>query len=153
MERLIFRPDSRMQVQFNPALPLEEQVDVLPYDPRWEIPKDRLIFGRVLGQGAFGRVLEAEIRNDSSVEGKKVAVKMLKGDADSEQRRALMSEIKILIHVGRHLNIVNLIGASTVNFARGELLVLVEFCQHGKERFSNSVFKNLFPIQETFALI
>jgi len=31
----------------------------------------------------------------------------------------LLSELKILIHVGQHLNILNLLGAVTKNIARG----------------------------------
>ena len=31
----------------------------------------------------------------------------------------LLSELKILIHIGQHLNIVNLLGAVTKNIARG----------------------------------
>lgn len=30
---------------FNPDLPLTDQVDLLPYDHRWEFPKDRLKLG------------------------------------------------------------------------------------------------------------
>lgn len=40
--------------------------------------------------------------------------------ADKEQRRALIAELKILIHIGKHLNIVNLLGAVTKNLAKGE---------------------------------
>lgn len=45
-----------------------------------------------------------------------------------------MAELKILIHLGRHLNIVNLLGAVTKNIAKGELLVIVEFCEFGNLR-------------------
>lgn len=33
--------------------------------------------------------------------------------ATSSEYRALMSELKILIHIGHHLNVVNLLGACT----------------------------------------
>lgn len=45
-----------------------------------------------------------------------------------------MAELKILIHLGRHLNIVNLLGAVTKNLDKGELLVIVEYCEHGNLR-------------------
>lgn len=35
------------------------------------------------------------------------------GGATSNERKALMSELKILIHIGHHLNVVNLLGACT----------------------------------------
>lgn len=35
------------------------------------------------------------------------------GGATTNERKALMSELKILIHIGHHLNVVNLLGACT----------------------------------------
>lgn len=120
---------------FNPDLPLCEQVELLPYDQRWEFPKDRLKLGRTLGQGAFGRVVKAEaIGLGDQGQPLTVAVKMLKERADMSQRKALMAELKILIHLGRHLNIVNIIGAVTKNVAKGELMVIVEYCKFGNLR-------------------
>ena len=60
-----------------------------------------------------------------------VAVKMVKPQADITYIKALMAELKIMIHLGKHLNIVNLLGASTVGLARRELLVIVEYCRFG----------------------
>lgn len=40
-------------------------------------------------------------------------VNCLSGGATSNERKALMSELKILIHIGHHLNVVNLLGACT----------------------------------------
>lgn len=120
---------------FNPEMPLDEQIDLLPYDSRFEFPKERLRLGRTLGQGAFGRVVKAEaigLENENS--STTVAVKMLKERADTNQRKALMAELKILIHLGRHLNIVNLLGAVTKNIVKGELLVIVEYCEFGNLR-------------------
>ena len=37
---------------------------MLPYDPKWEFPKERLTLGSELGCGAFGRVVSAEIQVD-----------------------------------------------------------------------------------------
>ena len=48
--------------------------------------------------------------------------------------QALMAELKIMIHLGRHLNIVNLLGACTVGLARRELWVIVEYCRSGSGR-------------------
>lgn len=45
-----------------------------------------------------------------------------------------MAELKILIHLGRHLNIVNLLGAVTKNLIKGELMVIVEYCKFGNLR-------------------
>ncbi|XP_064481699.1 vascular endothelial growth factor receptor 1-like isoform X2 [Ornithodoros turicata] len=134
---------------FNPDLPLCEQAELLPYDPRWEFPKDRLKLGRTLGQGAFGRVVKAEaIGLGPNGEPLTVAVKMLKERADTSQQKALMAELKILIALGRHLNIVNILGAVTKNVAKGELMMIVEYCKFGnlrhyllrhRERFVNQL--------------
>uniref|UniRef100_A0A669E8Z1 receptor protein-tyrosine kinase n=1 Tax=Oreochromis niloticus TaxID=8128 RepID=A0A669E8Z1_ORENI len=49
--------------------------------------------------------------------------------ATASEYRALMSELKILIHIGHHLNVVNLLGACTK--PGGPLMVIVEYCKHG----------------------
>ncbi|XP_036913935.1 vascular endothelial growth factor receptor 3 isoform X2 [Sturnira hondurensis] len=112
-------------------VPLEEQCEYLSYDAsQWEFPRDRLHLGRVLGHGAFGKVVEASafgINKGSSCD--TVAVKMLKEGATASEHRALMSELKILIHIGNHLNVVNLLGACTK--PNGPLMVIVEFCKYG----------------------
>ncbi|XP_067242896.1 platelet-derived growth factor receptor beta [Chanodichthys erythropterus] len=101
----------------------------LPYDLAWEMPRDSLVLGRTLGSGAFGRVVEATAyglgRSQSTT---KVAVKMLKSTARRSETQALMSELKIMSHLGPHLNIVNLLGACT---KQGPLYLVTEYCRYG----------------------
>lgn len=140
------REDRKQQIEFftknlfnnaqmdliNPERPLDEQVDFLPYDPRWEFPSNRLKLIRTLGEGAFGIVILAEaIGLSDEGESELVAVKMLKSHSDYTQKKALIAELKILIHLGRHLNIVNCLGAVTKNLERGKLMVIVEYCRYG----------------------
>ncbi|XP_017854588.1 vascular endothelial growth factor receptor 1 isoform X2 [Drosophila busckii] len=116
----------------NPALSLDEQAELLPYDRNFEFPRDKLKLGKQLGAGAFGVVLKGEaqgIRNDEPVS--TVAVKMVKRTADAEVVRALVSELKIMVHLGQHLNVVNLLGAVTKNIGKRELMVIVEYCRFG----------------------
>ncbi|XP_026881912.2 macrophage colony-stimulating factor 1 receptor [Electrophorus electricus] len=101
----------------------------LPYNTKWEFPRDRLRFGRVLGAGAFGKVVEATTYGlDDEERVTRVAVKMLKSSAHAEEREALMSELKILSHLGPHANIVNLLGACTHG---GPVLLITEYCCNG----------------------
>lgn len=39
---------------------------------------------------------------------------------DIEQLKALISELKIMIHIGQHLNVVNLLGACTKELSKGK---------------------------------
>ncbi|XP_076583026.1 mast/stem cell growth factor receptor kita isoform X2 [Chaetodon auriga] len=101
----------------------------LPYDHQWEFPRNNLRFGKTLGSGAFGKVVEATAyglsKGDSVMT---VAVKMLKSSAHSTEKEALMSELKVLSYLGNHMNIVNLLGACTVG---GPTLVITEYCCFG----------------------
>ncbi|TNN40862.1 Vascular endothelial growth factor receptor 2 [Liparis tanakae] len=111
--------------------PMDEQCERLTYDAsKWEFPRDRLKLGDPLGRGAFGQVVEAAAFGiEKAAACTTVAVKMLKEGATSSEYRALMSELKILIHIGHYLNVVNLLGACTK--PGGPLMVIVEYCKHG----------------------
>ncbi|KAL6486115.1 hypothetical protein MHYP_G00055070 [Metynnis hypsauchen] len=101
----------------------------LPYDHQWEFPRDKLRFGKTLGSGAFGKVVEATAYGMSKADTvMTVAVKMLKPSAHATEKEALMSELKVLSYLGNHINIVNLLGACTVG---GPTLVITEYCCFG----------------------
>lgn len=72
----------------------------------------------MLGSGAFGRVYRATAIGLRPGQARTtVAVKMMKSRTDCVQLKALRSEVKIMIHIGRHVNIVNLLGACSKDFA------------------------------------
>lgn len=110
-------------------------------DPAWEVDRSTLVLGKILGEGAFGRVVMAEIVGSSSnssgankhEKGRTiatVAVKMLKeGHTDSDVID-LVSEMAIMKTIGRHDNIINLLGVCTRPIGR-PLLVIVEYARHG----------------------
>uniref|UniRef100_A0A8C7JQM7 receptor protein-tyrosine kinase n=1 Tax=Oncorhynchus kisutch TaxID=8019 RepID=A0A8C7JQM7_ONCKI len=92
--------------------------------------RDIFVLRQILGAGAFGKVVEATaygLGTDDNMT-TRVAVKMLKPSAHSEEREALMSELKILSHLGSHDNIVNLLGACTQG---GPMLMITEYCSYG----------------------
>ncbi|KAK1345929.1 hypothetical protein QTO34_008394 [Cnephaeus nilssonii] len=91
----------------------------LPYDSRWEFPRDGLVLGRILGSGAFGKVVEGTAYGLISVP---------TATARSSEKQALMSELKIMTHLGPHLNIVNLLGACTKS---GPIYIITEYCFYG----------------------
>ena len=74
-----------------------------------------------MGEGCFGRVVlgEAVGVKDSEETVKTVAVKMIKSITNVAALEALVSELKILIYLGSHLNVVNLLGACTKQVHRG----------------------------------
>ncbi|XP_075318861.1 KIT proto-oncogene, receptor tyrosine kinase b isoform X3 [Odontesthes bonariensis] len=101
----------------------------LPYDVKWEFPRQKLRFGKTLGSGAFGKVVRATAYGLCSADTvTTVAVKMLKPNPHSTEKEALMSELKVLSYLGNHVNIVNLLGACTVG---GPILVITEYCCYG----------------------
>ncbi|XP_034045027.1 KIT proto-oncogene, receptor tyrosine kinase b isoform X2 [Thalassophryne amazonica] len=101
----------------------------LPYDSKWEFPRQKLRFGKTLGSGAFGKVVRATAYGLCSADTvTTVAVKMLKPNAHATEKEALMSELKVLSYIGNHVNIVNLLGACTIG---GPILVITEYCCYG----------------------
>ncbi|XP_054646070.1 mast/stem cell growth factor receptor kita isoform X2 [Dunckerocampus dactyliophorus] len=137
----------------------------LPYDHQWEFPRNNLRFGKTLGSGAFGKVVEATAYGLSKADSvTTVAVKMLKSSAHATEKEALMSELKVLSYLGNHMNIVNLLGACTVG---GPTLVITEYCCFGdllnflrrkRESFifskmeEDSYYRNILSQRETAGL-
>lgn len=77
--------------------------------------------GIQLGTGCFGRVVKGEaigIKGSCEIV-QTVAVKMVRSKANVAALEALVSELKILIYLGSHLNVVNLLGACTKNITKG----------------------------------
>ncbi|KAB7502366.1 Platelet-derived growth factor receptor beta [Armadillidium nasatum] len=109
---------------------IEEQAELLPYDNNFEVKRENITLGKQLGAGAFGRVLLAQVKGLNEKETPtRVALKMCKFGHDKAHLRALIMELKIMIHLG-------------------ELWILVEFCkfgnllkfiQRGKSQFINQI--------------
>ena len=135
--------------QLNPDLPLDEQTELLPYDARWEFPRHRLTFGtydstrqfcgilkylsifagKQLGVGTFGRVVEAiavgiRVTSKHYPINNMVAVKTTRVPTTVDALEALVSELKIMIHLGFHINVVNLLGACTTRLNRGDDIMI-----------------------------
>lgn len=73
-----------------------------------------IFVGKELGLGKFGVVCKAKaIGMINDVTTTTVCVKMAKSNTDQTHINSLRSELDIMIHIGMHLNIVNLLGAYT----------------------------------------
>ncbi len=128
----------------------------LPLDTQWEFPRQQLQLGKSLGEGAFGHVVQAQadgILKQGAVT--TVAVKMLKGKSliaigctgtvvsrfpffsftteghTDTELMDLVSEMEMMKMIGKHTNILNLLGCCTQD---GPLYVIVEFAPYGNLR-------------------
>ncbi|XP_035780692.1 uncharacterized protein LOC118460472 isoform X3 [Anopheles albimanus] len=117
---------------YSPTMPINEQADRLPYNMKYELPREKISLQEQLGEGAFGIVMKGIamgiVANETQT---RVAVKMVKKKYDIEALQALVAELKMMIHLGQHLNVVNLLGAVTENIVNRELMVIVEYCPFG----------------------
>ncbi|XP_066198852.1 fibroblast growth factor receptor 4 isoform X3 [Saccopteryx leptura] len=116
-----------------PLLPGLVSLD-LPLDPLWEFPRDRLVLGKPLGEGCFGQVVRAEALGMDPAQpdqANTVAVKMLKDNASDKDLADLVSEMEVMKLIGRHKNIINLLGVCT---QEGPLYVIVECAAKGNLR-------------------
>lgn len=93
-----------------------------PLDSNWEIPRNQLLLGATLGEGAFGRVVMAQVNNSI------VAVKMVKEGHTDDDIASLVREMEVMKIIGKHINIINLLGCCSQS---GPLYVIVEFAPHG----------------------
>uniref|UniRef100_A0A8I3WPC3 Receptor-type tyrosine-protein kinase FLT3 n=1 Tax=Callithrix jacchus TaxID=9483 RepID=A0A8I3WPC3_CALJA len=79
------------------------------YDLKWEFPRENLEFGK---NGIFMFLMLLSLTEK----------------ADSSEREALMSELKMMTQLGSHENIVNLLGACTLS---GPIYLIFEYCCYG----------------------
>ncbi|XP_013396279.1 uncharacterized protein LOC106163283 isoform X2 [Lingula anatina] len=109
---------------------------------QWEISKSRILFGEVLGEGAFGMVYKgyvtghmhaqrlsssdsAHLERDQNLT---VAVKVCHEFADDGQKTEFLKEICLMKALGHHQHIVSLIGCCTLE---QPLCLIVEHMSHG----------------------
>jgi len=79
--------------------------------------------GKQLGAGQFGIVVQAQqvgtVHDPEDNKMRQVAIKMMKPTSDPTALESLLSELKIMIHLGPHINVVNLLGACTKGIEDG----------------------------------
>jgi serine/threonine protein kinase len=128
-------------------------------DPDWEFPRELLELRQVLGEGAFGKVIqglahgrlvaskpmqmngnidklsteEQFVSMPDVKEPAVVAVKMLKEGHTDGDMIDFVKEMEVMKMIGKHVNIINLLGVCTQPTGQ-PLLVIVEFAEHGNLR-------------------
>ena len=104
-----------------------------------------LSIGKKLGTGAFGIVLKGEAHNIIENESvTTVAVKMARNNGEAGNMKALVDELKIMLHVGEHLNIVNLLGACTKTIIDGNYISYLQqsIIRKTNYKFSRGIISN-----------
>ncbi|XP_020915829.1 fibroblast growth factor receptor 1 [Exaiptasia diaphana] len=89
-----------------------------------EIPRDQVLLGELLGVGQYSQMVSGYLKEDKT----HCAIKILKEGASHQDYRDLMNELEIMSSLDAHPNIINLIGACTVE---GPLYVIIELAEHG----------------------
>uniref|UniRef100_A0A4W5LKS8 receptor protein-tyrosine kinase n=1 Tax=Hucho hucho TaxID=62062 RepID=A0A4W5LKS8_9TELE len=109
-------------------------LNMVSVDPTSVSNVNVLVLGKPLGEGCFGQVVMGEaVGMDKEKPNRitKVAVKMLKSDATEKDLSDLISEMEMMKIIGKHKNIINLLGACTQD---GPLYVIVEYASKGNLR-------------------
>ncbi|CAL8132874.1 unnamed protein product [Orchesella dallaii] len=100
------------------------------YDRTLEIPRSKFKIDKKcrLGSGNFGTVYKGSIISSLGVGEVAVKVPM---PGSSEALKGVICEIKVMSYVGKHVNVLQLVGASTFDIKNGNLCVFTEFCKNG----------------------
>lgn len=93
---------------------------------QWEIPRDRIVINRKIGEGAFGVIYggEAFFPEEGWVT---IAAKAMKPDVDFDERLNFLSEVQVMKRLN-HKNVVKLLG---VCVRSDPFLSVMEFMLHG----------------------
>ncbi|KAI8506522.1 Leucine-rich repeat-containing protein 15 [Branchiostoma belcheri] len=116
-----FRLKLRRLAEMVPSVPPRPQFPKLETDP------GRVTLGEKIGSGAFGIVYRATLtRNDRTED---VVVKTLKEHASEEDKLGFLEEIRAVVDLGVHKNLLGLLGCCTV--VRDHLYLITEFMPYG----------------------
>ncbi|VDK42603.1 unnamed protein product [Anisakis simplex] len=124
----------------NDQRPLHERIDQLPYERKFEIERERICFEKLLGGGEYGsvylcRVLKRRSTVDKEhVEFVRAAAKRPRNRYNIEHYEALVAELRVMIAIGEHPNVLCLIGAVVKHLVSNYLYVITEFCEMGDLR-------------------
>jgi hypothetical protein len=121
---------------FSPVSLLSPQSARAAFNDPLEFPRNRLYIytNKVLGEGSFGRVLQAKA--DGIVPDlpnrNLVAIKTTKDNATSVEIEELLGELDLMRNMTPHENILNLLGQCTT--PGGPVCLIVEYARYGNLR-------------------
>ncbi|CAF4156007.1 unnamed protein product [Rotaria socialis] len=111
------------------------------YDDQCEFSRENLTVGHLIGKGAFGFVYQGVAKGINSKEKvTTVAIKTVRGtinqvynldDATPDEVESLLKELSVMKMVGKHINIISLLGCCTKG---GQVMLLVEYAKYGNLR-------------------
>ncbi|XP_055330964.1 fibroblast growth factor receptor 1-like [Paramacrobiotus metropolitanus] len=120
----------------NPGIPLHYKKKLFSHYevPRWRLTVDK---SQIVGIGHCGKVYRGRFivvqgkkqaeKSGNSTEYQEVAVKDLRYKTDETLRAEFFKEMECAVKIGRHLNIVNLLGL----ILKDELCMIMEYCALG----------------------
>ncbi|RWS22848.1 hypothetical protein B4U80_01754 [Leptotrombidium deliense] len=130
-----FAPQFRIEEIQKSCTPLKyDQIIVrynIPVDIQWEVSRNRVEINEKIGEGAFGLVFKAKLKVCDSESTKEVAIKTLKLEHRDEDVISLLQEIEIMKKVGKHENVISLLGCC---LKKGPVLLIMECAANGNLR-------------------
>ena len=115
-------PQDSVYGEFVPSVKVSSTAAPAPPNAH-QIDSGELTLGKVLGEGAFGKVYHAQWR------GRDAAVKQLLKVADAKAVREFTREIDVMAAIAAHTNVVQLLGWT--RFGDGAIGAVLELCTHG----------------------
>ncbi|XP_078604929.1 uncharacterized protein LOC144878339 [Branchiostoma floridae x Branchiostoma japonicum] len=109
---------------------MEEMVPPIPPRPQFpklEVDPSRVTLGQRIGSGAFGLVYRATLTRDDRTED--VVVKTVKENACEDDKLGFLEEIRAVVDLGVHKNLLGMINCCTV--VRDHLYLITEFMPYG----------------------
>lgn len=99
----------------------KKTINDLPYDDRYDFPAKGFNLGKQLNHGIFAEVFRADAFIRRSIPGTTMTTTMVAKRAKNPPKdmdlKVLMKEVKILMYIGKHKHIVNLLGVVRENLA------------------------------------
>ncbi|XP_071956949.1 fibroblast growth factor receptor-like [Antedon mediterranea] len=92
----------------------------------YEIPRNRIVVQSKVGRGEFGKVMMGHVIGLDGSDEMTVAIKSLRDNCD--RKDDMLDEIRLLIELGKHQNIIKLVGCVTTS---QPYLALFDFMKYG----------------------